>query len=308
MTALELSYSTIDAAGLPDARFSSGMPITIDALVAKARCLMPAKTLVGEALPLMSPDQHPPQKLVRLLESDPAAVALVLRTANAPGPRTGDVCTALSISSVRVMSALQAAHALAPPPVQAPYEERIRYWLTATATCAHTIASYLDDTDPDAAYCAAMLSGFGRYVLATSLPVQYAEIVEQGSLRGDPLDILEREWIDFDQYDLILAIAEDFKLPAPLKAALGRKDAASALRASHEKNLLPCVVALAWELEALLRAAFSGRPVKRAKRQLVTRAESLLNLNPSVVEGIIEESRWACFERGEILATESVSG
>ncbi len=284
---------------LPDSRFSSGAPITVDALVSKARCLAPSAGLVDEIRPHF--DSGATDALVRLLESEPSALSLVMRMANAPGPRTSDVRTALTICAPRVVAAINASHALAPPPVQAPYEESVRYWLLSVATCARTIASYFDEVDRDAAYCAGMLSGFGRYVLTVSVPVQYAEIVEQANLADVPVSIVETAWVEFDHLDLIRAIAADFQLPGPLRAALGVRDEPSAIRASSAKNMLPCVVFLAHHVEAHLRRAAQGTYARGSKKKLAKLARSLLDVPEGVLDGILEEARWACFERGEIL-------
>ncbi len=202
--------------------------VQIDEL--KATGNLPSPTGVAlSVLQLTQQDDVSVQELARVLQADPALSGRILKCANSVKYNSGQAIVALSDAVVRLglrmvrqlslgFSLLSNHHKGACEAFDYP-----RFWSLSLST---GVAMQLLNQEkrvvmPEEAFSFGLLSKIGQLALASVHPVQYSEILVENNWRPFP-DLLESEQAEFavDQFDLTIAMLEDWGLPPLYLAAI----------------------------------------------------------------------------------------
>ncbi len=186
--------------------------------------------------------------IIRIVSRDQALVALILRVANSAfyrmSGRIGSLEAAtrvLGTRNTRDLAIAAASRALIPLPAGTCFEADA-FWRhsCATAVCAREISATVGQ-DPELAFTAGLLHDFGRLVMVAGFPEQFDQLLKaQETAQGDRLDA-EQLVFGFDHGTAGGALAELWRLPPPIAAAMANHH----LGDSHAPDPLADLVHLA---------------------------------------------------------------
>ncbi|GAB6068804.1 hypothetical protein JCM13664_21250 [Methylothermus subterraneus] len=185
-----------------------------------------------KVLELSSREDTPLEDIARLIQTDPALSARVLKFANSPliAPRRPIV----SLHEALIRIGLKAARALVlslsllsrHPIVQCPAFDYPRFWAKslARAVALSQLAERRRALAPEEAFVLGLLSRIGQLALATAWPEEYARCLREAQGAED-LTALERKYFALDARKLTGFLFTDWKLPEVFVDAIAAEPA-----------------------------------------------------------------------------------
>lgn len=165
--------------------------------------------------------------VMRIVSRDQALVALILRVANSAfyrmSGRIGSLEAAMRVigtRNTRDLAIAAASRALIPVPAGTGFEADA-FWRhsCATAVCARELAA-ASGQDPELAFTAGLLHDFGRLVMVAGFPELFEQSQKAQQAGGGSRLEAERAVFGFDHGTAGGALAELWRLPAPIAAAM----------------------------------------------------------------------------------------
>ncbi len=194
--------------------------------VARQLPALPAALL--DLLDLLGRDELDIAVLAARLANEPALAATTLRLANSSfygvSRHVGSLGEASAVLGLRTLRSVVTTAALtgsfAPPACEG--FDLALFWRHAigVAVAARRLAAELG-LDAESAFTAGLLHDIGRLVLASGFPQRYAEVLAHGDSGGAELGECERRVLGTDHAAVGALVAERWRLPAPIVAAIG---------------------------------------------------------------------------------------
>ncbi|NUN51967.1 MAG: AAA family ATPase, partial [Planctomycetaceae bacterium] len=193
----------------------------------------------------------------RLVLSDLAMAASVLRLANSPVYGRGGTITSLD-AAVRILGAAvvrKIAHSLASLGTSTLALDRPRFFehSVASAAASRALARRLGCAPPEDAYTAGLLHSLGQLVFACGSPDRYAEVLRRSAAGNRPLSEVEKEVFGIDHGRAGSLLADRWHLPGPIRDVIGHHmRGAEALESlpGGTRSLVQVVAAADWVLSS----------------------------------------------------------
>ena len=211
---------------------ASILHVTGDQVAARVRALPPLPQVWHALDDALRSDTASPDRIVRLVSSDPGLTAVTLKLANSPfygvSGRVVGLRDAVQILGLQTLSAatLTAAVIARFDPAACPAFDMTGSWRHAlgTAACAQLLAEPRG-IDPGAAYTAGLLHDIGTLALATSFPDVFNETLAWAARHDVPPLDAERELLGLDHAVVGGMVARHWRLAPAI---------ADAMRQHHE--------------------------------------------------------------------------
>ncbi len=266
----------------------------------------------------------------RLVLSDLAMAASVLRLANSPVYGRGGTITSLD-AAVRILGAAvvrKIAHSLSSLGTSTLALDRPRFFehSVASAAASRALARRLGCAPPEDAYTAGLLHSLGQLVFACGSPDRYAEVLRRSAAGNRPLSEVEKEVFGIDHGRAGSLLADRWHLPGPIRDVIGhhmRGPEALESLPGGTRSLVQVVAAADWVLSSSgmatccrdgktppkvggrdLTAEDAGAALE-AGRDMLRETLALLGL-PGDAEGFVEQVRLA--EEGSGAAGPAAAG
>jgi HD-like signal output (HDOD) protein len=181
----------------------------------------------GVAAQLVTLTQDPEASLAevaRLVRSDPALTAFLVRAANAArytgSPKVvdpGRAVARLGMNMVRVYAIAASVLGEHRRGDCLAFDYGL-YWgrCLLGAILMESLASRCDGFPAEEAFALGLLGRVGRLAFATAAPGDYAEIIERALAEGRELEVLEQQRFGFDQNELTAVLLVDWGIPTRL--------------------------------------------------------------------------------------------
>lgn len=248
-------------------------------------------------LKLTRDDSSAPGDLVRLIETDPAITAKILRIVNSAAyglPRK-----IASIKPAIVLMGFAAIRSLAMDVVL--YDQlirnrsrhnfnRVHFWqhCLTVATLCRALAKRLGYPDPEDAYIAGLLHDIGKIVIETYGRITYSEMLGQLDNQEGLLIDIERKIFGIDHCDIGAYVCQQWGLPDSVILALKlHHQRFASLPLDPDRRLLVAMVSLADFISWLLGAG-SARMARNSILQ--PEVEELIPLREINLQGLISEA------------------
>lgn len=199
---------------------------SLETLLAQADSIPAVPGLVPSILARLRDEDASADQLTASLSHDPVLVARLLRAANSGAFHTSgpidSVQKSIMVLGVRrvrdiaLTVAIMGVMERAPPP----FDIRIlrRHSLSA-AVCARSVAHRVG-TDADHAFTAGLLHDIGQLLIATLLPVPYAELLQRCARERRHIIHAERELLGTDHAEIGGELVRRWGLPGEIVAAV----------------------------------------------------------------------------------------
>jgi two-component system cell cycle response regulator len=248
-------------------------------------------------LKLTRDDSSAARDLVRLIETDPAITAKILRIVNSAAyglPRK-----IASIKPAIVLMGFAALRSLATDVVL--YDQliqrrgrhvfnRVHFWqhCLTVATLCRALAKRLHYPDPEDAYIAGLLHDIGKIVIETYGRISYSEMLEQLDNHDGLLIDIEKKIIGLDHSDIGGFVCQQWGLPEDVVLALKLHHQRFAnLPLDHNHQLLVAMVSLADYISWMLGV---GSAKISRNSILQPEVEELIPLREIDLQGLISEA------------------
>ena len=157
----------------------------------------------------------------RLVVSDVAMAAAVLRLANSPVYGRGGSVTSLdaAVRTLGVAVVRKIAQSLAVLDTASLPLDRARFFehSVASAAASRALARRLECAPPEDAYTAGLMHSLGQLVFASGSGKRYAEVLRRSSAGGGPLAAIEKEVFGIDHGRAGSMLADRWHLPGPIR-------------------------------------------------------------------------------------------
>lgn len=222
--------------------------------------------------------------LVQLIEKDQALTARTLRIANSSFygmPRqvrsVADAIAMLGFQTIRSITLAAAVISRVPIGFGAAGCDFVAFWRHSieTALTARALAA-LSGRSTTLAYTAGLLHDVGRLLLTSRYCANYAAVLDHARARGCSLLVAERELLQFDHCTVGDALAQHWKLPAEIRAAIGQHHNDGAWHGDK----LPLLVHAADALAHAMQEMCTGDTVEKVEK--VVMVELVEKLEPVV--------------------------
>ena len=251
----------------------------VELVLRQLESLPPLPAVAMKVLQATSREASDAREVARLVESDPALAAAVMRSARRAGVASRDVTdvgravVVLGFAEVRACVLAQGVLSTFPATATAgdvPDAGRIDFWThgLAVAVAAERLATLVGKSgrffrrsgDAAEAFTCGLLHDLGKLALHSVLPKSYARVVAAVKIsRGDVSDT-ERGTFGLDHATAGKRLAEKWNLPAAVRDAiwLHNQHPEAVPEQAGLHAALVCVVSLADRLARRLRLGYSG--------------------------------------------------
>jgi len=200
------------------ALFEDGTAITIDALLSRAKNLVPMPAVVIKLLNVIDDQEISGTRITKIIERDQAITAAVLRLANSAFYRPLSTITGLqaAVSWVGIRGVRDIA--MAASVIKSPVESRdlvdiLRKHMLATGSCARTIGTRVPRINEEIAFLSGLLKDIGRFLITLAVPRKYLTLCEAADQSGKSAAQAELDWLGFTQAEVGTLLAEEWKFP-----------------------------------------------------------------------------------------------
>jgi HD-like signal output (HDOD) protein len=180
-----------------------------------------------EALKLLDSDSADVPTLVKAVSLDPVLSATLVRYANAPGRRgareVDSVQAAISRLGLRcvrgavMVAAMRGLTDQGHPVARVLWEQAM-----VVSTLARSLAQRSARALADTAELVGMMHNIGAQVMVANFPQPYQEVIDHAATEGMLIRVAEKARFGFHRGELMVALAERFRLPPLVTSVLGR--------------------------------------------------------------------------------------
>ncbi|MHC4473385.1 MAG: HDOD domain-containing protein, partial [Planctomycetota bacterium] len=197
-------------------------------LIAKRIDSIPTLPLALAALSAATEgEERSASEVARLVESDPALTAKVLKVINSPfyglSCKISTLAHAIAMLGVPAIRKLAAGIAsFGEVQSEAAALDKPRFWQhsLAVATAARTIAKEVGYDLPEEAFIGGLLHDVGKLVIDVYAPDEYTRLLEDAGDDPTEMAAAERRALEMDHAQVGSLVAEQWNLPKVLKAAI----------------------------------------------------------------------------------------
>lgn len=225
------------------------------------------------------------EQIAKVIETDPALSAKVLKTVNSSIYALKDPCTTirrslgyLGLAAVKSLvlgfSLMDSGKGVGNAPGMDEYWKRTIY----AASAARAIAQMTKSFDPDEAFTAALFQDLGALAMYASIPNEYATVVNAAPAEHDKHPDMERTALGFTHTEAGAALASQWRLPDRYVQAIQHHHDPEQADAQH-RALVRCV-ALGMRVALTLTAPEPARHLAA----LLSEAQIWFNIAPDAMK------------------------
>jgi HD-like signal output (HDOD) protein len=249
------------------ALFDDGSAITIDALLSRAKNLVPMPAVVIKLLNVIDDQDITGTRITKIIERDQAITAAVLRLANSAFYRPLSTITGLqtAVSWVGIRGVRDIA--MAASMIKSPIESRalvdiLRKHMLATGSCARCIGGRVPRINEEIAFLSGLLKDIGRFLITLAVPEKYLALCEAADQVGISASQAEQDWLGFTQAEVGTLLAEEWKFPALVIDVIRHQNdtVESRTRLAPEKGWYVATAVLADDIAVRIRHSIPIEP------------------------------------------------
>ncbi len=270
-----------------------GKTSNADALVAAVNELPPMPHVVSKVMDLLSDADSQMSDMVKVLSSDPALVARLIRVSNSALYGRGQETTSLNQAVVRlggntVRSLVMAASMKSLFPLD---KTNVGVWGQALwqhslecGLAARRVAQFSGYSDPEEAFVAGVLHDIGKVVILLNKPDEFRLILKRQAAAKESFATAERAVLGFDHTDVGELLLAKWQMPGNLQVCVKHHHYPSE---ADQDNPLPYIIAAG----NFLSHAFGSQPdpALAAKSGDFELTCSKLNLAPEGIQTLMGE-------------------